>query len=468
MSNTLTSGTLMADTLMTRAQAESLAKRVLAMSTADETRVNVVSTWNGNTRFAAGDITTSGSADDTVVSVTSTVGGRRASATTNVIDDASLKRTVDMAARLAKLSPQDPELVPELGPQQYQNVSAADTSIVNLTPSARAQAVEQLIAAARAPGGAMPIDPASLFLAGFLDANGVSHAVATSKGLFAYHATGDVSLSCTARTPDGTGSGYASAGGRAWSAVDPAALGRQAAQKALASRNPVAMEPGRYTVILEPRAVADFIPLLSGSFNARSADEGRSPFSKQGGGTKVGDKIADERVTLVSDPSDPDLMEQPFDNEGLPLKRVVWIENGVLKNLSYSRFWAQKKGVAPTGGGGGGFGRLPGGLKMTGGTKSVDDLIAGTDRGILVTHFFYIRSLDPRTVLLTGLTRDGTFLIENGKITRSVKNFRWNESPLFAIGKLADIGRAELVDAGLVMPALKVNDFTFTSLSDAV
>lgn len=469
MGDTSMADTSMADTLMSRAQAESLTKRILAMSTADETRVNVMSTWSGNTRFAAGDITTSGSADDTIVSITSTVGGRRATATTNVVDDASLKRTVEMAERMAKLSPQDPELVPELGPQQYQSTGAMDTSIASLAPSARAHAVEQLISAARAPGGAMPIDPASLFLAGFLEANGVSHAVATSRGLFAYHATGDVSLSCTARTPDGTGSGYASAGGRAWSAIDPAALGRRAAHKALASRNPVAVEPGRYTVILEPRAVADFIPLLSGSFNARSADEGRSPFSRRGGGTKVGDKIADERVTLVSDPSDPDLMEQPFDNEGLPLKRVVWVENGVLKNLSYSRFWAQKKGVTPTGGGaGGGFGRLPGGLKMSGGTKSVDELIAGTDRGILVTHFFYIRSLDPRTVLLTGLTRDGTFLIEKGRITKSVKNFRWNESPLFAIGKLADIGRSELIEAGLVMPALKVNDFSFTSLSDAV
>ncbi len=460
----------MANTLLSRADAESLAKRVLAMSTADEARVNVISTWNGNTRFAAGDITTSGSSDDTVISVTSTVGGRRASATTNVIDDASLKRTVEMAERLAKLSPQDPELVPELGPQQYQNVTALDANVSNLAPTERALAVEQLIAAARAPGGVMPVDPKSLFIAGFLDANGVSHAVANSKGLFAYHASGDVSLSCTARTPDGTGSGYASAGGRTWSSIDPAALGRRAAQKALASRNPIAVEPGRYTVILEPRAVADFLPLLSGSFNARSADEGRSVFSKKGGGTKVGDKIADERVTLVSDPFDPDLREQPFDSEGLPLKRVVWVENGVLKNLSYSRFWAQKKGVEPTGGGsgGGGFGRLPGGLKMTGGTKSVDDLIAGTERGILVTHFFYIRSLDPRTVLLTGLTRDGTFLVENGKITKSVKNFRWNESPLFAIGKLAEVGRAELVEAGLVMPALKVNDFAFTSLSDAV
>ncbi|MGI9089907.1 MAG: TldD/PmbA family protein, partial [Gemmatimonadaceae bacterium] len=314
----------MANTLLSRADAESLAKRVLAMSTADEARVNVISTWNGNTRFAAGDITTSGSSDDTVISVTSTVGGRRASATTNVIDDASLKRTVEMAERLAKLSPQDPELVPELVPQQYQNVTALDASVSNLAPTERARAVEQLIAAARAPGGVMPVDPKSLFIAGFLETNGVSHAVANSKGLFAYHASGDVSLSCTARTPDGTGSGYASAGGRTWSSIDPAALGRRAAQKALASRNPIAVEPGRYTVILEPRAVADFLPLLSGSFNARSADEGRSAFSKKGGGTKVGDKIADERVTLVSDPFDPDLREQPFDSEGLPLKRVVW------------------------------------------------------------------------------------------------------------------------------------------------
>jgi predicted Zn-dependent protease len=439
------------------------------MSTADEMRVNITSAAGGNTRFAAGDITTSGDVEDTVISITSTVGGRRASSTTNLMDDASLKRAVETAERLAKLSPVDPELVPELGPQQYQDISASNSDVSNLDAGARAHAVEQLIAAARAPGGAMPIDPATLFVAGFLDANSAARGIATSKGLFAYHASTDVSLSCTARTPDGTGSGYAAAGGRAWTTVDPAGLGRRAAQKALASRNPVAIEPGRYTVILEPRAVADFVPLLMGSFNARSADEGRSPFSKKGGGTKLGEKITDERVTLLSDPFDPDLLGQPFDNDGLPLKRVVWIENGVLKNLAYSRFWAAKKGVEPnSGGGGGGFGRNPAGLKLTGGTKSVDELIAGTSRGVLVTHFFYIRSLDPRTVQLTGLTRDGTFLIENGKITRSIKNFRWNDSPLLSLARLADIGKAEPVESGVVMPALKINDFTFASLSDAV
>jgi predicted Zn-dependent protease len=459
----------MASPMMTRDAMQQLSRRILAMSTADEMRVNITSAAGGNTRFAAGDITTSGDVEDTVISITSTVGGRRASSTTNLMDDASLKRAVETAERLAKLSPVDPELVPELGPQQYQDISASNSDVSNLDAGARAHAVEQLIAAARAPGGAMPIDPATLFVAGFLDANSAARGIATSKGLFAYHASTDVSLSCTARTPDGTGSGYAAAGGHAWTTVDPAGLGRRAAQKALASRNPVAIEPGRYTVILEPRAVADFVPLLMGSFNARSADEGRSPFSKKGGGTKLGEKITDERVTLLSDPFDPDLLGQPFDNDGLPLKRVVWIENGVLKNLAYSRFWAAKKGVEPnSGGGGGGFGRNPAGLKLTGGTKSVDELIAGTSRGVLVTHFFYIRSLDPRTVQLTGLTRDGTFLIENGKITRSIKNFRWNDSPLLSLARLADIGKAEPVESGVVMPALKINDFTFASLSDAV
>jgi predicted Zn-dependent protease len=250
----------MASPMMTRDAMQQLSTRILAMNTADEMRVNITSGASGNTRFAAGDITTSGDVEDTVISITSTVGGRRASSTTNLMDDASLKRAVETAERLARLSPVDPELVPELGPQQYQTINANNADVSNLDAGARAQAVEQLIAAARAPGGAMPIDPASLFVAGFLDASSAARGIATSKGLFAYHASTDVSLSCTARTPDGTGSGYAAAGGRAWTTVDPAGLGRRAAQKALASRNPVAIEPGRYTVILEPRAVADFVP----------------------------------------------------------------------------------------------------------------------------------------------------------------------------------------------------------------
>ena len=148
--------------------------------------------------------------------------------------------------------------------------------------------------------------------------------------------------------------------------------------------------------------------------------------------------------------------------------RTVWIENGVLKNLAYSRFWAQKQGKQPVVSAGPLGPAQTWNLKMAGGTKSLDDLVAGTARGILVTHFFYIRVLEPRTVLLTGLTRDGTFLVEDGKISRPIKNLRWNESPLFMLNKVEDLGRPERTSAGVVVPAIKARDFTFTSISDAV
>ena len=454
---------------LTEEQARALAQRVLSFAKADETRVNITSGWAGNTRFAGNEITTSGGTTNTQVTVTSTIGKRRASSQTNILDDESLRRTVDLAERLATLSPEDPESMPELGAQSYAPVNGYFDRTAGLTPETRAVAAKRIIDTAEAAGG----DAGKLFVAGFLQANAGASAVATSRGLFAYHRNSSADLSTTVRTPDATGSGWASAGARDWGLIDPAALGRVAARKAVASRKPQAIEPGLYTVVLEPQAVADVMPQLIGAFNARANDEGRGTFSKPGGGTKLGEKIADERVTIYSDPADSDLLSQPFDATGFPLRKVVYIENGILKNFSYDRYWAQQKGVQATsggggGGGGGGFGGGAGGLKFVGGTKTTDELIAGTARGILVTHFFYIRFLDQRTVLLTGLTRDGTFLIENGKVTRPLKNFRWNESPLFMLNKIEEIGRAERTAAGQVMPALRVKDFNFTSLSDAV
>jgi predicted Zn-dependent protease len=226
--------------------------------------------------------------------------------------------------------------------------------------------------------------------------------------------------------------------------VDAAALGRIAAEKAVASRNPVAIEPGLYTAVLEPAAVAGIMRSLLGAFNARANDEGRGTLSKPGGGTKLGEKIVDSRVTIDSDPADPDLLASPFAADGTPVRRVTYIENGVLKEFADDRYWAKRQG------------------------KTTADLIAGTERGILVTQFFYTNALDARTVLLSGLTRDGTFLIENGKITLALKNFRWIESPLIMLNKLQALGRAEPVGAGRLMPSLRALGFNFASLSDAV
>ena len=446
-----------ASAVLSRDDARALTSRVLSFSSADQTRVTIVSERSGNTRFADGSISTSGTNHDTSVTVTVTFGRRRASSSTNVLDDASLRRTVDLASRLAQLAPEDPELMPELGPQKYTAVEAFVAATADLDAEARAEAIGRAIGAATAAG-----KPAgTIFSAGYLEANTRAIAVATSNGLFAYHRTTDADFSVTARTPDGTGSGWAHGGARDWSAVDPEAIGRVAAQKAVASRNPQEIAPGLYTAVLEPQAVNDLIPLLAGALNARNADEGRSAFSKPGGGTRIGEKVVDERVTLYSDPADAGLLGQPFDPDGLPLRRMVWIEKGILKNLAYSRFWAQKQGKEATG--------FPfGGLALVGGTGSTDELIAGCARGILVTHFFYIRALDPRTVLQTGLTRDGAFLIEDGRVTRPLKNFRWNESPLLMLNRLEDIGRPEPTAAGRLMPALRVRDFNFSSLSDAV
>ena len=452
---------------LSRDEAKALTDRVLGMAKADETRLSLNTGWSGNTRFAGAEITTSGGITDTSLTIFSTIGKRRASATTNVLDDASLRRTVDLAERLARLSPEDPELMPELGPQQYITVNAYVDRTAALTPEARAEAVKRAVDAAREAGKAV----GDMFVAGFLEANAGAICLATSRGLFAYHRSTDVNLGVTARTPDATGSGWASGGARDWGLLDAAALGRRAAEKAVASRNPVAMEPGMYTAVLEAAATATLVPSVAGAANARNVDEGRSPFSKAGGGTKLGEKIVDSRVTLFSDPADPDLLAQPFDGDGFPLKRRVWVENGVLTQLAYSRFWAQKSGKEATGGGGGGgggFGGVPGGLKMPGGTQSLDQLIAGCQRGILVTHFFYSNVLDARSGLMTGLTRDGTFLIEGGKIVRAVKNFRWNEAPLIMLNKIEEIGRPERTRVGQVMPSLRVRDFNFASLSDAV
>jgi len=459
--------------LLSRDECEAIAKKVLSFATADETRVTITSSANGNMRFAVNQASTSGDNYDNVVTVRSAFGKRSASSTTNSRDDAALRAVVERAEALAKLAPEDPEAMPELGPQTYTPSPAAwSDATASLEAAGRAAAVNAITSVSKG---------ANLVSTGFLDISVGVFAVANNKGLFGYHRQTAAALTTTVRTPDGTGSGWAGASTNDFSKIDPGALGRRAADKARRSTNAVAIEPGRYTVVLEPTAVGNLVQLIAGALDARSADEGRSFFSKAGGGTKIGLKVVDERVTLISDPLDPDTPGATFSSDGLPLSRRVWIEKGVLKTLNYDRYWAQKQRVQPNSGGGGGRGGgggggAGGGLKMLGDNHSLEDLIASTERGILCTRFWYIRAVDQRTILYTGLTRDGTFLIEKGKITRPVKNLRWNESPIFLLNNLEMLGRAERVNSSesgsaggaIVMPSVKARDFNFTSASDAV
>lgn len=444
---------------LSREECEAITKRALSFAGADETRVLVNSSNVSNTRFAVNQISTGGDAFDSVVTVISRFGKRSGSSSTNQLDDDGLRAVVQTSERVAKLSPEDPEAMPELGAQTYRPGVNWSEATASLDPEARARAVKQI---------ADPAKTAGLVSTGFMEAITGAQAIANSKGLFAYNRSTASVLTTTVRTNDGTGSGWAGATHHDWSRIDPASLGARATRKARSSVNPVAIEPGRYTVVFEPTAVGNLVQFIARALNARSADEGRSFFSLPGGKNKIGQKVVDERVTIVSDPYDSDVAASPFSGDGLPTQRVVWIENGVVKNLDYDRYWAQRQNRAPTAAGSS--------IRMSGGNASLDDLIAATRRGLLVTRFWYLRPVDQRTILYTGLTRDGTYLIENGKVTKPVKNLRFNDSPIFMLNALEDMGVPERVSASeggepgqaIMVPPIRVRDFNFTSLSDAV
>jgi predicted Zn-dependent protease len=445
------------EALLTREEAQGIIERAVAMSNADQIQVSIGSSYQGNTRFAANQMSTSGAVTDVQLGVESSFGPKHAVVASNDLSDEGLRRAVEQSEAMARLAPDDPEAMPALGPQTYQPVDAYFESTANLTAGDRAGAALHALESARSAG--------DLQAAGFIVTGMGANALGNNRGLFAYHRSTDANYTLTVRTDDGTGSGWASAGHPNWAAMDVEGVARRATEKARMSRDPVAIEPGRYTVILEPQATADLVQLLAGAMDARAADEGRSAMVKEGGGNRIGEHIVDERVTLLSDPADSQLLAQPFDGQGMPLGRQVWIEDGVLQRLFYSRFWAQRQGAEPTG--------FPTSLKMEGGTTSIEEMIASTPRGVLVTRLWYLRQVDPRTVLYTGLTRDGTFLIEDGQITRPLQNFRFNESPLFLLNNIEAIGPAQRIGGtegggSLVIPALKVRDFNFTSLSEAV
>lgn len=438
--------------ILTEARAKAVLEKVIASSTADETSAQLSGGFGGNVRFARNDISTSGIVDDTELGVQVAFGKRVGTATINQFDDASLERVVRRAEDLAKLAPENPEFMPAVGQQTYRATDTFSEATAALTAEARAKIAEASIAPCRDRG---------LIAAGFLEDGNTFFAHANSNGNFGYARTTVADYTCTVRTEDGRGSGWVASNVKDIAAFDPAKDIQIAMRKAAASADAQALEPGKYTVILEPAAASGLISFMMNYFNARSADEGRSFLSKQGGGNKLGEQIMDPRVTIYTDPAHPAVPAMPWDSDGLPRERTMIIDQGKVANLQYSRYWAAKQGKPETAGWGNTI--------MEGGTKSTADLIASTERGILVTRTWYIRMVDPQTVLLTGLTRDGTFYIENGQLKYPIKNFRFNESPVIMLNNIDELGRSVRVEDGSIMvPPMKIRDFTFTSLSDAV
>jgi predicted Zn-dependent protease len=442
--------------IMSKDEAQALLKKVLSYSKADECEVNLTGNDSGNIRYARNAVSTSGRISQHQLVVSSAFGKKLGVATINEFDDASLKKVVERSEELAKLAPENPEYVSFLGPQTFAESKMYVPATAAITPKLRSDLVEQSIKVAKDAGAVA---------AGFLEDNAGFSAMMNSKGLFAYNTSTNTNFSVTVRTADGTGSGYATRGYNDITKLDAKKATQIATEKAIKSVKSRAIEPGKYTVILEPAAVAVLLENIFFRLDARQADEGRSFLSKAGGGTRQGEKMVDERVNIYSDPLNPELPTSTWSGDGRPQEKISWIEKGVIKNLSYERYWAEKKSVKAVPG--------PDAAIMEGGTKSLEELISSTKKGVLVTRLWYIRDVDPQSLLLTGLTRDGTFYIENGKIQYPIKNFRFNESPIIMLNNLEEMGKVERTvsvesNQNYLLPPLKVRDFTFSSLSDAV
>ncbi|AKC86640.1 TldD/PmbA family protein [Pseudoxanthomonas suwonensis] len=442
--------------ILTEAQAKAILDKVLALSTADECTATLTGTTTGNIRFALNNVSTSGEVYDIELGVQVAFGRRVGTATINEFDDAALARVVKRAEDLARLAPENPEFMPAIEKQAYRPTPTFSESTAAIDPAYRAKVAADTIA---------PCKAEQLVAAGFLEDGQRFVAFANSKGNFGYQRATDLNYTCTVRTEDGRGSGWVGRNLRDASEFDAGQDIRTAIRKASASVDAKALEPGKYTVVLEPAAAAGLISFMMNFFDARAADEGRSFLSRKGGGNRLGEQVYDPQVNIYADPWDPLAPVMPWDGEGLARTRQPLIENGRIANLDYSRFWAQKQGKQAVG--------RPGNLLMTGGDKSTADLVRGTDRGVLVTRTWYIRMVDPQTVLLTGLTRDGTFYIENGQIKHPIKNFRFNESPVIMLNNIDELGKPVRVGGdesrfAMVLPPMRLRDFTFTSLSDAV
>ena len=437
--------------------AKALADRLLARSKADACVVKIEGSDGANLRFARGNATTNGATGKLTVRVESHFGKRAGAAQMSGRDADALVAAVARSEEIARLAPENPELMPPLGPQSYDPAAGYDAATAAVGTDQLAAAAKPIIAAA----GHRDVD-----VAGYAAAQQSFTAVATSAGLFAHEPRTAAEFTMTARNRAGTWSGWAGVGETRFGRLDMARIGERAIDKGAHGAAPVALDPGKYTVILEPSAVCDFVGWMLWYMGARYADEGRSFFSRKGGGNRIGEKLFADGVTVVSDPADPIAPEPTFADDGLPRRRTPWIEAGVLTNLEYPRFWAQKTGHAPI--------SRPHGFVMTGGSATVDDMVRDTKRGVLVTRLWYIRMLDPQKLVLTGLTRDGNFYIEDGRIVGPTNNFRFNESPVAMLATVLALGESERARGGenedslCAAPTLLVKDFTFSSRSDAI
>jgi predicted Zn-dependent protease len=425
-----------------------LADLVLKRSAADQTVVNLYDQHSGTTRFANSRIIQNVDTRRGTLTVTVAFEGRRGSATTTDFSAGSVQDALARAERIARISPEDPEYLPPPDPQIFPTLQTSRPETAAAGPQRRLEYANEAIGQCRIE---------NLEAAGIVSSSVASVGVAASNGLFAQEERTEARFSLTVQAEDATG--WSAAAHRSIDHLKIQDRTLTAINKAKRSRDVQELAPGRYRVILEPAAVAGLWSCMLWTLDAKSYEKGTSPFAGQ-----LGSQILDERLTLQNVPGHPDLLGTGFTHEGLPSEEAMWIEKGVLKQLAYDRFTAKQQGIkriatleAPC-------------LSASGPTAfKTQELIKQCERAILVTNFWYIRTVNPTDLTLTGMTRDGTFLVEDGQITSAVRNFRFHESPLRVfkhVDACTEPAEAVTSETGkMLVPAVILRDFHFSSVT---
>jgi len=449
----------MQDELLGRSRCEAVFSEVVDCARAHgvrEVEAIIAGGENALTRFANNAIHQNVAERAVHLSVRPVIDGRTARASTNRLDSPGIREVVEAAIDIMRLTEPDPELLPLADPAPFQEVERSYAATAYATPAERAAAVAEAIASVEDKGQTA---------AGIYSTGSSLFALLNSHGVSACHSETTARFSITAIAADS--SGWAKAGSCYHGDLNPLELALRAARKAEHSRAPRVLPPGRYTVVLEPAAVLDLVGQMVGDFSATAIRDGRSFLND-----RVGQKLFGDNVTIRDDCSDPLQSGAPFDGEGVPRRGLTLVERGVVRDIAYSRQAAASSGAEPTGHG---FplpnevGEAPANIVIAGGDSSVDEMIRSTARGILVTRLWYIREVDPYEKIFTGMTRDGTFLVEGGKVTSGVRNFRFNQSLIELLSNVDMLSPAvrasgeESVD--MVVPAMKVRDFNFTEVT---
>jgi PmbA protein len=418
-----------------------------------ETEVHFDETIEALTRFANNAIHQNVSEHGITVSVRTVVDGRTARATTNRLDEDSLRKAVESSLQLAHSQPKNRKLLPMSGKQRYRIVNRFSRQTAELSAETRARAVKQASDLAIRNGQVA---------AGIFSSGQSQLAIGNSRGLFATHRQTHAEFSITMQNDPAAS--WAKANSGDVQKIDPQALAKRASEKASMAKDAKELASGKYTVILEPAAVLDLVGFLFYDFAATALEDQRSCLNK-----RMGKQLFGKNISIVDDVYHRFQLGAPFDGEGMPRQRVCLVERGVPRNLVYSRASAKKAGKKPTGHGFGlpnEYGEAPVNLVFGGGSSSVEKMVAGTERGLLVTRVWYIREVDPYEKVMTGMTRDGLFLVERGKVTTAVRNFRFNQSLIEILQNVQEMGPSVRTTAEeafeMVVPAMKVSGFHFT------